>query len=148
MGLFFLCSYPLEKGSVVQPGNWGRILNMYTFPGGNAWVLMREVIFEEIRKQQFASLPSRLEATFLCEFEHEARDFQNRAQRWLDLLYEVEICDPTRPQHRACLNHADLEQGDRVPNLIQKAHAYWSGQGVQRPEIITASSIRIIRGPI
>jgi hypothetical protein len=46
---YFACSYPLEIGSVVLPGNWGRIVAMYNTLGfGNPWIQYREDVFERV----------------------------------------------------------------------------------------------------
>jgi hypothetical protein len=53
---YLACSYPLEVGSVVLPGNWGRIVGMYNTSGfGNAWVQYRDASVASSRTAESAS---------------------------------------------------------------------------------------------
>ena len=57
---YWLCSYKLEVGSVIKPGNWGRMVKMY-IPQNNhhqAVTVAREFIFESIRFKYFPDKPA------------------------------------------------------------------------------------------
>jgi Protein of unknown function (DUF2441) len=86
---YFACTLMLDHGSIVRPGNWGRIVRL-TGPNHTEW--QREVILEEIRKSEFAHLPSRLESAFVIDELEEAQYYAANFVR-LALLYEVTLID-------------------------------------------------------
>ena len=142
---FLACSYPLAPGSVVNPGNWGRIIRKYRTDGfGSPWILFREEIFEHVRQSQFPTKPSRLEGIFLCETKDHLVQFLQEAHRPLDLIYEVELIDEAAAIHRGCLMHLDISLIENMNSFSIKASAYWGGANIQKPEILTISSARII----
>jgi hypothetical protein len=142
---YFACSYLLEVGSVVLPGNWGRILRMYTTSGfGNAWIQYREDVFEKVRRDEYPNKPSRLKSIFVCETEQGLRDFMQQTGRNIDLLYAVSLMEPEEPLHRGCLSLLQLQQQENVDTFTQKARLYWSpSSALSRPEIVTTSRVRI-----
>lgn len=143
---YFACSYPLEPGSIVNPGNWGRIVAAYRTDGfGNPWLLFREEIFESVRKNNFPKKPSRYEGIFLCESEQNLSDFLQGNNRVLDLIYEVELADPSATVHRGCLSHLDFAAREDLSTLTRKANDYWNAQQVHVPEILVESSVKILR---
>jgi hypothetical protein len=145
---YFLCPYPLRVGSIVEPGNWGRILRRYTPGNANLWLIVKEQVYEQIRREQFPALPSRLTSAFVCETLNDLRDFQTRTNRQFDLPYRVELVDVAAPSHRCCISQVDSQQGDTIPILEQRAMLYWAGNNIQRPEIITSSALRLVEGPL
>jgi Protein of unknown function (DUF2441) len=72
---FHLSSIPLAPGSIIQPGNCGRIIKTYQSPVqnvqtfGNMNVVARELLFEMVRIESFPSKPSRMKAAFCCMTE-------------------------------------------------------------------------------
>ena len=142
---FFACSYPLEAGSIVRAGNWGRIVRMYRTNGfGNAWILFREEVFECIRKTEYPLKPSRYDGIFLCETKDHLMQFLDVSKRPLDLIYEISLVDDSAPIHRGCLSHLDFSFQENFETFSIKARAYWIGDNIQRPEILTTSGVRII----
>jgi hypothetical protein len=146
MTVFFLCSYPLAARSIVDPGNWGRILRSYNLSQQNNWWLpLREFAFENVRLRYFPSKPSRLSSVFVCESQSDAEMFRQINKRAFDIVYEAEFVDPALPQHRGCLSHFDnAAQGD-LSGLEKRGNDYWSASVVHRPEIVSESAIRIVR---
>ncbi|MBR0862900.1 DUF2441 domain-containing protein [Bradyrhizobium diazoefficiens] len=61
---YFACTIMLEHGSIVRPGNWGRMLHLIG-PAHKEW--QREAILEEIRRNEFSHLPSRLACAFVMD---------------------------------------------------------------------------------
>ena len=65
---FYCCPQRLDVGSFVDPGEWGRILRTYdhqTF--SDTWIiLVRELVYEHVRREQFPTRPSRLDCLLLC----------------------------------------------------------------------------------
>ena len=143
---FFWCaSYPLAAGSVVEAGNWGRFLKNYSQQtGGNPWVLVRELIFEDVRKRSFENAPSRLRSIFLCVSEGDINAFRKQF-RPFDLCYEVELVDPGSSLHQGSWTGANLSPTDTWETLENKAKTYWTGNPSGDVEILTQSGIRIIK---
>lgn len=141
---YFGCSYPLEAGSVVLPGNWGRIVGMYNTSGfGNAWIQFREDVFEKIRQDEYPQKPSRLKSIFLCESQESLQKFLQITGRGLDLMYVVTLLDADEPLHRGCLSLLDFQQREDLDSFTAKARNYWTAASVLRPEIATTSRVRI-----
>ncbi len=143
---FYCYSLPLEVGSVIRPGNWGRILRSYTpqaYP--NAWVLIRELVWEEVRLRYFPDKPSRFEGIFVCLNEEDLNEFRATANRRLDLPYEVELVDPSASSHVGDLTLANMQNMDSVTVFEQRAAQYWQGTNIVKSELITVSPIRITR---
>lgn len=143
---YWLGSYPLEEGSIILPGNWGRIVNLYK-SDGPVLLYLRERIFEEVRLESFSNLPSRMNCNFLFESMEQAKEFQNHeAGRYVDILYEVEIIDNSKLQFRGDLNALHWPPAPFFLKDIDKmAYNYWQGENIQYPEILTESPIKIIR---
>lgn len=135
----------LEAGSVIQPGNWGRILNAYKFPNqGNPWLVAREMLFESVRASQFPHLPSRLSSSYVFENLNDANRYLGNFTPWNN-LYEVEFVDPTAVTHRGCFDLASNppEQCDFIPVVADRARQYWSGLNISTPEVMTKSALRV-----
>lgn len=143
---FYCCSLPLDVGSVIRPGNWGRIMRMYTPQSSpNAWLLVRELAYELARMQSFPQKPNRFEALFLCTSEADLNEFRNTSNRHLDLGYEVELVDPNAPSHLGDWTLANMQNTDNLQVFINRAAQYWHGQDIVKPELITLSPVRITR---
>ncbi|CAH6852417.1 conserved hypothetical protein [Vibrio chagasii] len=142
---YFCCSLPLEIGSVVNPGNWGRMMMNYTPATSNPWVLVRELAYEEVRKEKFPEKPSRLECIYLCSSEHELREFMDQNGRMFDIAYEVELVDDASRSHIGCLETSNIGDHDNFMHFKSMAERYWSGENIMSPEFITLSPIRIVR---
>lgn len=98
--LFHLCGPILERGSVILPGNWGRILRLYGWRHAHS---IREHALEEARKALAPHLPSRLACAFVFLSRQEAEAFRGSV---LDarqsgfaahVLYRVRLLDPSAP---------------------------------------------------
>lgn len=141
---YYLCSYPLEPGSVVLPGNWGRLLKNSNC-SNIALNLAKEQTFENVRLKSYPSLPSRFEAIFLCESLDGARQFRQGSNRlWSDIIYEVELLEPEKPSFRTDWTLVNVTPQDTVAQVEERARQYWSGSSVNNPELLSLSKIRII----
>lgn len=135
----------LAPESIIQPGNWGRILNSYRQSHlNNAWLLAREMAFEAIRSSEFSGLPSRLSCAFVFESLEHATQYRNQFSPW-NLIYEVEIVSPDAPSHRAAFNLVQFpgDQTEFLPVTVSLARKYWGGSDVEVAEILTMSPLRI-----
>lgn len=89
----------LDKGSIILPGNFGRIVKKYNPNSVNFDILSRETIFEQIRQQEFNTKPSRLHCLFLLESLEQAIHYRNQYAVW-NLIYEVSINSENLTIHR------------------------------------------------
>lgn len=143
---FYCCSLPLAAGSIVNPGNWGRIIRTYTpQTSPNAWLFIRELIFEEVRKKFFTEKPSRFHSLFLCPDEEGIKEFKKVNNRTLDIVYEVEILDERLPSHSGDWSLFSIQNNDNYLTFSDRAKLYWSGENITKQEFVTVSSIKIIK---
>jgi hypothetical protein len=96
----------LGAGSVIMPGNYGRIIRA-TGKAHPYWE--RERVLEEVRKQRYSKKPSRLTSTFCCTSLDTARFYLRvpalkGEQSMHPVLYEVEKVEQDAPEHRADFN--------------------------------------------
>lgn len=83
---FYLCGYPLEPGSMVHPGNWGRICRLRRESHVDRFLLLlKEMVFESVGGKHVSSLPSRLAASFVFEI---AGDLHPLSKTLLSLGWE------------------------------------------------------------
>lgn len=143
---FHAAPLPLQPGSVILPGNWGRLLSLYRRGViGDPWIFGADMTFEMIRLKEFPSLPSRLASAFVFEaLEHAHNHLVLKAPT--NFLYRVELVEPGAAKHRACLNKINVPADNvpMLPELIRKARLYWSGNEIEVPEVITLSPLRIV----
>lgn len=143
---YWLASYPLEPGSVVLPGNWGRIIRKYNNQNHNYIIVAREYIYELVRREKFPELPSRLQCSFLCESEADVRRFQQETARTLDIIYEVELVGDRKSVYKFDWQLVNFPQLFTVEDLEKRAIEYWkNSESVQNPEVLTENPIKIIR---
>ena len=142
----------LAPGSVIQPGNWGRVLHRYENATvtqqlfGNAWILARELKFENVRLQNFAEKPSRFATAFCCLDENGARAYQAKVDfARIQVLHRVEFVDPTRSAHAGAIDMLDYPPPNTsfLDQTNARAIGYWSGNVVGAMEIITLSPLRV-----
>lgn len=142
---YYACSYPLGEGSTVLPGNWARVLKLYTPNYGDPWTVVREKIFEEVRAMHYKEKPSRFHSLFVCETQEAIVEFIQTNQRVMDIPYEVELSDDNAQVHKGCLQIQSVDNWDNHLTIEDKAHIYWKGENIQKPEYITTSPARIVR---
>jgi hypothetical protein len=143
---FHFAPQAMTAGTIIQPGNWGRILNSYNQQGfGNAWVLAREMIFESVRASKYSTKPSRLSCAFAFETLADANQSRGDYAGWSS-LYEVELVTATAPSHRAAYNLIKWPPANAqfLPIFAQVAGDYWAGNH-SIPELITKSAFRILQ---
>jgi hypothetical protein len=136
----------LATGSVIEPGNWGRMLRLYTPQAQpNSWLLVRELVYEGIRRAHYSAKPSRIVSTFLCLTESDIQEFRIQYNRNFDLMYEVEIIDQNAPRHIGDWTLPNMANTDTVQVFELRAHLYWQGNDAMKQEIVTPSPVRILR---
>lgn len=142
---YWLCSYPLKPGSIVEPGNWGRILSLYNHL--DVQLMQRkskEDLYEQVRKKYYPTKPSRLKTSFVCEKLEDVKDFENATCRLYNIVYEIEVIDNKKPFFRTDWSKMRSDIADKKV-LETFAHEYWRGENIIYPEILTLSDIKIIK---
>lgn len=150
MPIYHFANIKLGPGSIVEPGNFGRLLKRYVpgTPGfGNAWLLARELVFEQLRPED---KPSRLNACFACPTMDDVEKYRKfNDQNFQQVLHEVEPADPTAPRHVAGLSFLEMRDGAPFLDPMRLAATnYWSGQTGNHEkgnELVTPSALRVLR---
>ncbi len=153
MEAYHLCGTKLSVGSVILPGNWGRIIHKYPFPyidQTHAINITQEYILEKIRLEYNPDLPSRLKSLFCCPNEESARNFSQL--RSSDIIYKVHINDESLPLFYGSWSHVlpirvVENQMFLIAELEQNAKLYWETDWLTTSpttaEIITLSPVTI-----
>lgn len=149
---YYLTSTQLDKGSVVLPGNWGRILNLpvYSYPFPNleqANTIYRETVLEFVRATLYPEYPSRLTSSFCCPNIESAQEFHK--QRSIDIIYEIEF-DESLPLFYASWMHVcPISSTPSITGMEDAAQHYWGTDWKQHKdptiEIVTGSYLKIIK---
>jgi len=146
--LFHFAPLRLGSGSLIQPGNFGRIIRRYeateTFSG---WRLARELIFEDQRPDY---KPSRFNSCFGLPTHQDAEAYRRfNDPNFFQVLHEVEIVNPTLPTHTASLSWIEFPESGPFLDLMRlQAKQYWAGEpgdSEKGIETLSASEFRIIR---
>jgi hypothetical protein len=119
---FFHCSSTqLEPGSIIRPGNWGRIIRNTGWPHNQAF---KEAALEYVRQQEFSDKPSRMTSSFFFDDEFEARFYAISDGRQNAMIaYEVDLLEPMAPQHVA--DWRGINPSGAVD--LEWARSYWLG---------------------
>lgn len=145
------------ENDVIRNGLMGEVIkNQYVLLGREndlplVWRLFQEQTFELIRIAEYSHLPSRLKSIFLFESLEDALSFLGRDKRDGENIYEVEICDQTKPIHKASMKLYERIPLERpvLPALEDQARQYWKGintiDDVFCAELLVESPIRIIK---
>lgn len=153
MNLFHVAPIPLGVGSVIEPGNFGRL--MKTNPTGSFFA-HRESIYECIRLKEAPEKPSRLDAIFLLPSEEDARAYQAQFDT-RGIIYEVELLNKEARWHASLVDFVIVSHTNTpqipVGQVEEAARRYWryestEGMGVNATgtaEVIVASPVRLIR---
>lgn len=132
---FHLAGAPLGEGSIILPGNWGRIVRAAGWGHSSA---VRELAIEAARLERFDTRPSRFDCLFAFPVEAEARWFRDNANgfRWHH-LFRVRLKTPSAVSFIANANSLP----PNVPFAPQWPDSYWMGVAVD-----TASGAPIEKG--
>ena len=142
----------LAPGSIIEPGNWGRIIHAYTLvqnnPPGISPVAYRELILELVRKLVAPKKPSRLNCVFACPTEEDLRVFMSARNNPFDVAYEVETFD--NPAIHIAGHDIPLlrfQQNDPYFSKMEDlAEEYWIGAPpTNRLEVVIGGPVKVIR---
>lgn len=137
----------LSPGSIIEPGNWGRMVRSYRPKDGNAEAAFREMILEAERRVVAPMKPSRLDAVFTCPSDTELWAFMQSSGRTREVAYEVVPVDDAAPLHQADHNLPLFAAG--VPyfdSFAARARAYWTARPpAQNVEVLIGGPVRVLR---
>jgi hypothetical protein len=134
---FHFNSSLLEPGSIIRPGNWGRIVRL---TGGQHREWNRECILERIRKAEFPELPSRWDCIFFFGNFIEAAFYKaSLGVNATLVMYEVELTDPDVRRHEADW------KGTGPYDTDEWARRYWRGDIMpgRGPEVLCRETLAV-----
>ena len=148
MMYYWLCSYKLGSGAIVNPGNWYRIVELTP---GHSYSLLEEV-YESVRLERYSHMPSRKNSIFVFNNLDKAKEFQ--LNRPFDLVYEVSVVDEGKPLYIFDMFIVQLTglspNGSTyllsISELKKQASRYWESASIvnqHTPEVLTESKIKI-----
>ena len=151
---FHLSGAMLALGSIIMPGNWGRMIKTL---GWQHNLAIREMALENARVARYPNRPSRLDASFVLPTLEEARNFKQLIGGFGNhILYRVTLCDPDALSHitdsRLCgpagnIRHdwVDVYWMDFAAQAAALPGIDWAAAtgGLQLREMLTLSQLRI-----
>lgn len=149
--VYYHCSHrELDKGDIIEPGNWGKMIRE---AGTKHRSWNREMLLEEMRVLHFPEKPSRLNSCFCCI----SLETMNLYQKHLcpnGYIYEVEIMDAFAPFHTGDFNAVEPMPRHHA-DKYQIAYGYWQyrykttiefeGKAIACTEFLTASRLRVLQ---
>lgn len=143
---YHCCSTQLEPGSIILPGNWGRIIN---HPRRiHDWIWWREGFFEMVRRYDFPNKPSRLLCAFVCDDLNTMIGYRN-SQAPFSVIYKVKLIDTSLLAHRTNYEFLDQNYGQDldVQDWHNIAQLYWGDcpKDLSTAEILVKSRLRIVK---
>lgn len=138
---YHVSSNILGEGSIIMPGNWGRMLMWHATLSE---VQFREHVFELVRLQHFADKPSRLSCVFAVETADEAARYQS-AHQPNGLIYEVCADEGNFSKHRGHYNFSMGTERTPIQRFQELAKRYWSEEPTECIEVVIPAPVRIMR---
>ena len=139
----------LEPGSIIRPGNYGRVLKMF---GARHKHWLREQFLEFIRVQEFPDEPSRLTCAFTCE-QLDAIALYKERNCEPGVIYEVELVNPDANFHETDFNCIQPMPGI-IEDMCEVSRHYWRASfwsnisdrpGLRCAETLVETGLRIVR---
>lgn len=143
--LFHISPTMLSPGSIILPGNWGRVFRLGNVIGvrQNPQIFIRESTFELIRLLEFSDKPSRLSSLFAFDDIECVRKFISETGRHSEIIYRIAVDEGTA-KHRGTLNLGYNEQCGLYDQALEKAREYWRGEATGYGELIIAGNATVI----
>lgn len=136
---FYATSSLLDIGSIVLPGNWGRLIKKI---GASHNRFLSEYILDNYRKNHYPNTISRLNSLFLCETKLDAENFINRTGRNTDLIYKGILIDPNPQLFKTNWDLTNVfVPFEDIDNVCEN---YWNPKNYNNPEILTNSRFKVI----
>jgi hypothetical protein len=142
---YHCCPVLLGPGSVIEPGNWGRVIAKPPLDNIDLSVI-REALLEQSRRLHAPEKPSRLSATFVIPNLHQAQAYRRQHGPSNALLYEVSLVDPHSKTHIGNYELAIFPiAGQCLQQLLDRAKEYWTVASDAHHEMIVSGPIRVLR---
>lgn len=141
---FHISPTMLSPGSIILPGNWGRVFKTIPFEKINSGTFIRESTFELIRSLEFKDKPSRLNALFAFDDIECARQFINETGRHAEILYRISVETYGVPMHRGSLRMGYNNGCGFYDHALDKAREYWLGDQAGYAEVVIATSGTVV----
>ena len=145
---FHVAPIRLGIGTIIYPGNWGRIIKTcYPAPNNNHILLpYRESIFEYARLSLAPGKVSRLSCLFACMTLEEAGKYR-AANAHSNIIYEVAPAGEIASSHVADYNLIMLPQSGQYFDVFHLARRYWTDTSPANQEILLPCPARIVALP-
>lgn len=144
---YFHCSgTSLAPGSIIEAGNWGRMLHLYESPIGSGLPsnVFREALLEQARQIYAPTKVSRLTAIYAVPTLAEAIMFRDQFQR-TNIIYEVECTDreaePTFGDYQLAVAPYPVRY---FSSMFDLARRYWIDMP-QHVELLFACPMRVLK---
>ena len=153
--LYHCAPIMIGLGSIILPGNWGRVLSTHSYRHHH---FQREMMFEFVRQREVPEAPSRLQCIFAFASLDEAQQYIAVEDAKAQLVYECEQIDPSAKTWIAPLNAFSMRASEAV-----MAEQYWQhsrpiaessgastnfmGMGRVAYEVMTMSALLVTGGP-
>lgn len=145
MDYFHVAPTILGMGSIIMPGNWGRVIRLYNWEGSSLITTYRELALEQARMMIAPKAPSRLGCVYACETIEGALKY--RATNALtSLIYRVQKVDAASPVFRtswALIGSSPVEGASPLPVLGENIQRYWIGNPDNDVEVLIGGPVRV-----
>jgi hypothetical protein len=147
---YFHCSpITLSPGSIIHPGNWGRVLHLYETNNPTQVQLnaIREALLELSRQAIAPNKPKRIESVFTLLNLGDAIAFRNKHQR-TSVIHEVVPVVENPNTHLGDYEIAITPfQGQYFQQMFDFPRAYWTTTQPQFPEMLFDCEVRVVSVP-
>lgn len=135
----------LAPGSIILPGNMGRIMKLYK---PNSDRLLQEEIYERARQKLQPEAPSRLSCTFVCPTVSDAEAFHKTESVKLNQWYFVEPIDPPKEvfvaDFRNWAQPKPLMRPFNDVNFASVCNDYWTGGASSHRELLYGGALKVV----
>lgn len=138
---YWLGFYELGKGSIVYPGNWGRIERLAL--ANNPYVA-NELVLENARLRQFPNLPSRLTSIFLCKTIEDIKDFKLKNSKITEIIHKVKLTNISANITTADWSLAMPQLNESFGQAELRALQYWKNESTVNQEVLAESAIEVM----
>ena len=138
----------MSPGSIIEPGNWGRVLNLYETNNGQInLTVVNEALLEWARRLLAPTKPSRLASVFTLPTLQEAIVFRDRHQRH-SIIHEVEPLTDNPDRHDGDYELAMTPYRARyLPQMFDFPSLYWTQPPQTNHEILFGCAVRVVSRP-
>lgn len=146
MAEYFHCApIKLGMGSVIEPGNWGRLVRAKYVSGvaeGTSRIIF-EMAYESMRLAFNPDAPSRLDCVFACPTLETALFYRdNHADG--NIVYRVASLDESRPVHVTSWSLYGLGNGLDYQQSEARIRAYWTEPPSENFEVLIGGAVRVL----